>query len=103
MLTIDKIAGLMWGISGKLIKKYGIEGDLRANLFSDAEKWMEALGSERPFMGGARPNLADLSMFGVIRSVTGTDTFMDLMHKTSISSWYERMMSVVGPSARLES
>ena len=102
-MTIDRIAGLMWGISGKLIKKYGIEGDLRANLFSDAEKWMKALGSERPFMGGARPNLADLSMFGVIRSVTGTDTFMDLMHKTSISSWYERMMSVVGPSARLES
>lgn len=96
-------SGLMWGISGKLIKKYGIQGDLRANLFSDAEKWMEALGSERPFMGGPKPNLADLSMFGVIRSVTGTDTFMDLMHKTSISSWYERMMSEVGPSSRLDS
>ena len=103
MLIFDRDAGLMWGISGKLIRKYGIEGDLRANLYSDAEKWMEALGSERQFMGGAKPNLADLSMFGVIRSVTGTDTFMDLMHKTSISSWYERMMAAVGPSSRLES
>lgn len=91
----------MWGISGKLIKKYGIEGDLRANLYSDAKEWVDAIGSDRPFLGGSKPNLADLSMFGVIRAVTGTDTFMDLMHNTEISSWYERMMSAVGPSSRL--
>lgn len=47
---------------------------------------MSALG-ERRFMGGQRPNLADLSVFGVVRSVTGTDTFMDLMHNTDIGKW----------------
>ena len=91
----------MWGISGKLIRKYGIEGDLRANLYSDADEWVRAIGTDRPFMGGKKPNLADLSVFGVIRSVTGTDTFMDLMHKTEISAWYERMMAAVGPSSRI--
>ena len=39
-------------------------------------------------------------MFGVVRSVTGTNTFMDLMHNTEISRWYERMMSKVGASSR---
>ena len=38
-------------------------------------------------MGGDVPNLADLSTFGAIRSVNGTDTFMDLMHTTDIGKW----------------
>ena len=56
---------------------------------------------DKPFKGGEKPDLSDLSMFGVIRSVTGTDTFMDLMHLTPISGWYERMMAEVGSSSRL--
>ena len=67
-------------------KKYGIEGEARAELYACAEEWLAALG-DRPFMGGERPNLADLSVFGVVRSVTGTDTFMDLMHSTHIGKW----------------
>ena len=42
-------------------------------------------------------------MFGVIRSVTCTDTFMDLMHHSRIGAWYERMMAAVGSSSRLSS
>ena len=30
----------------------------------------------RDFLGGSAPNLADLSVFGATRSITGTDTFM---------------------------
>ena len=30
-------------------------------------------------MGGGFPDLADLAVFGVVRAVTGTDTFNDLM------------------------
>ena len=95
-------AGMMWGIGGRLVKKYGIEGDLREALFAAANEWVDAV-AERQFLGGERPNLADLSVFGVIRSITGTDTFMDLMHKTRIGPWYERMMAAVGPSSRLPS
>ena len=53
------------------------------------------------FHGGEKPDLADLSVFGVIRSITCTDTFMDLMHTTNIGAWYEHMMSAVGDSSRL--
>ena len=60
---------------------------------------MNALGA-RDFLGGTEPNLADISVFGVVRAVTGTNTFMDLMHNTEISRWYERMMGRVGESSR---
>ena len=66
----------------------------------DANKWVDALGG-RPFMGGAQPNLADLAVFGVCRSVVGTDTFNDLMMHTRIGGWYERMFEAVGSSSRL--
>ena len=45
--------------------------------------------------------MADIAVFGVIRSVTCTDTFMDLMHNSRISDWYEQMMKAVGDSSRL--
>jgi microsomal prostaglandin-E synthase 2 len=65
-----------------------------------ANEWVDAVGPQR-FLGGNRPDNADLSMFGVIRSVTGTPTFHDLMHNTRIGPWYERMMGAVGDSARI--
>ncbi len=55
----------------------------------------------RRFHGGSKPDLADLSVFGVVRSITCTDTFMDLMHTTRIGTWYEHMMDAVGDSTRL--
>jgi microsomal prostaglandin-E synthase 2 len=93
-------ATLMWGLSRRLRKKYGVEGDVREALYGCADEWVGALGG-RPFLGGAAPNLADLSTFGVVRSVVGTDTFMDLMHNTGIAPWYERMMAAVGEPARV--
>lgn len=136
---------LMWGISGRLRKKYGIEGDVRTELYQAASEWVDALGDRRcvisywnstslspyrsiwmepggtfyimnapspailylltfpahRFHGGAEPDLADLSVFGVIRSITCTETFMDLMHTTRIGPWYEHMMDAVGNSSRL--
>ena len=55
----------------------------------------------RSFMGGDAPNLADLAVFGVTRSVTCTDTFNELMHNTGIGPWYIRMIGVVGQSSRV--
>jgi microsomal prostaglandin-E synthase 2 len=91
----------MYGISGKLKRKYGIEGEAREELYKTAAEWESGLAG-RPFMGGDKPNLADISAFGVIRSITGTDTFLDLLHNTGISGWYERMMKLVGESSRIE-
>lgn len=97
-----RLAGavMMWGISNKLKKKYGIEGNLREELYMCGDQWVEALG-DRDFLGGNQPNLADLAVFGVVKSVTGTDAFMDLMHHTQIGKWYERMMAEVSTSSRV--
>lgn len=94
-------ATMMWSLSNRLKKKYNVEGDVREQLYSCADEWVDAIGTERTFMGGSTPNLADLAVFGVVRSVVGTDTFMDLLHNTRIAPWYEKMMSVVGDSARV--
>lgn len=93
-------ATMMWGLSNRLKKKYGIEGDVRNALYAMADEWVEGLNG-KPFMGGLSPSLADIEAFGVIRSVVGTDTFHDLQHNTKISGWYERMMKEIGESARL--
>lgn len=94
-------ATMMWALSNKLKKKYNVDGDVREVLYGCANDWVLAVGDNRKFMGGDEPNLADLAVFGVMRSVTGTDTFMDLQHKTKIGPWYERMMSAVGPTSRI--
>lgn len=94
-------ATLMWGIAGRLKRKYNVEGDERQALYDAAHEWVNALG-DRTFMGGRDPNIADLAVFGVLRSVVGTDTFMDVMHATNIGGWYERMMAKVGNSSRIQ-
>ncbi|CAK0763286.1 hypothetical protein CVIRNUC_003042 [Coccomyxa viridis] len=93
-------ASMMYGISGRLRKKYDITGDVREELYKAADSWTDAVGTSR-FHGGDEPDLADIAVFGVIRSVTCTDTFMDLMHNSRISDWYEQMMKAVGDSSRL--
>lgn len=62
-------------VSGRLKKKYDIMGEPRQELYDSAAQWVAAVG-ERSFLGGSNPNLADLSTFGAIRSITETDTFM---------------------------
>ena len=94
-------ATMMWTLSNRLKKKYKVEGDVREVLYECANEWVDAVG-EKKFMGGDAPNLADLAVFGVMRSVTSTDTFMDLQHKTRVGPWYERMMGAVGDSSRIK-
>lgn len=43
-------------VSGRLRKKYGIEGEARDELYACADTWLAAL-SGRPFLGGAHPIL----------------------------------------------
>lgn len=33
---------------------------MREDLYEAADKWVAAVGKDRPFMGGQKPNLADL-------------------------------------------
>ena len=39
-------ASMMWGISGRLRKKYNIHGDVREGLYKAADLWTDAVGSK---------------------------------------------------------
>ena len=92
----------MWALSGRLKKKYGIT-DERAALIDALQKWSDAVGQGRPFMGGAAPNLADLAVYGVLQGIRTTQTERDVMGAVpSLRLWLDRMEAATdtaqGPS-----
>ncbi|TYZ62136.1 hypothetical protein PybrP1_005071 [[Pythium] brassicae (nom. inval.)] len=100
---MSKYAGAvaMFFIAKKLKKKYAVE-DEREALYAALGAYMDAVG-DRDFLGGSEPNLADLSVFGVVRSVAGLATFDDVMRHTAIAPWFARMTAKVGASMRQRS
>lgn len=92
-------AAAMYVVSKKLKKKYNIT-DERASLYEAAETWTTALNG-RDFLGGSKPNLADLAVFGVLRPIRYLKAGKDMVANTHIGEWYERMENAVGASARL--
>ncbi|GAQ83873.1 Glutathione S-transferase family protein [Klebsormidium nitens] len=89
----------MYFVGKRLKKKHNIE-DERRDLFQAADKWVDAVGG-RQFMGGEKPNLADLAVFGVLRPIRNMQTGRDLMANSKIGPWYARMEAEVGESNRL--
>ncbi len=92
----------MWRVGKKMPEKYGIEGDLRAALYQEVDLFVHALNG-REFMGGSKPNLADLAVFGVLRAVQGTPTYTDVLAHTGVGPWLMRMTVAVGDSSRMPS
>jgi microsomal prostaglandin-E synthase 2 len=86
-------------IQGRLKAKLGVQ-DERAALFAAADEWAAALGG-RDFLGGAAPNLADLSVFGTLRAIDGLDASRDLLaaRPGEFAAWVARMRTRVGESA----
>ncbi|KAK6925298.1 Glutathione S-transferase, N-terminal [Dillenia turbinata] len=93
-------AAAMYFVSKKLKKKYSIT-DERAALYDAANTWVEALDG-REFLGGSRPNLADLAVFGVLRPIRYLSAGKDMVLHTRIGEWYDRMEKAVGESARIK-
>eukprot|EP00268_Persea_americana_P010395 TRINITY_DN14229_c0_g2_i1.p1 TRINITY_DN14229_c0_g2~~TRINITY_DN14229_c0_g2_i1.p1 ORF type:complete len:332 (+),score=59.00 TRINITY_DN14229_c0_g2_i1:236-1231(+) len=92
-------AAAMYFVSKKLKKKHNIT-DERAALYEAAETWVEAL-SGRNFLGGSKPNLADLAVFGVLRPIRYLRAGRDMVDNTRIGEWYARMETAVGESSRI--
>ncbi|VVA28642.1 PREDICTED: prostaglandin E synthase [Prunus dulcis] len=90
----------MYFDSKKLKEKHNI-GDERAALYEAAETWVDALNG-RPFLGGSNPNLADLSVYGILCTIEGLISGKDMIQNTSIGEWYTRMGSAVGRGTRTE-
>jgi len=81
---------MMYGLSKFVLKKkHNIEEE-RPALYAACNDFTDALGA-RHFLGGNKPNLADISIFGVIKAVRGMDTWKDMMDNTKVLPWYERM------------
>ncbi|XP_071733009.1 uncharacterized protein [Rutidosis leptorrhynchoides] len=93
-------AAAMYFVSKKLKKKYNIT-DERAALYEAAETWVDALNG-REFLGGSKPNLADLAVFGVLRPIRYLKSGKDMVEHTRIGEWYTRMEHVVGESSRIK-
>lgn len=80
-------ATAMYFISKRLKRKYAIKGNVRESLYDVGRAWMKALG-KRKFMGGSKPNLADISVYGVLSSIEGCTAFQDLLKTVDIGPWY---------------
>ncbi|KAL4576644.1 hypothetical protein LXL04_012741 [Taraxacum kok-saghyz] len=93
-------AAAMYFVSKKLKKKYNIT-DERAALYESAETWVNALDG-RDFLGGLKPNLADLAVFGVLRPIRYLKAGRDMVENTRIGEWYLRMEVAVGESSRIK-
>ncbi|KAG8377950.1 hypothetical protein BUALT_Bualt08G0087100 [Buddleja alternifolia] len=99
---VAKYAGAtaMYFVSKKLKKKYNIT-DERAALYEAAETWVDALKG-RDFLGGVKPNLADLAVYGVLRPIRYLKSGRDMVEHTRIGDWYSRMENAVGLSSRIQ-
>lgn len=92
---------IMWRVGKGMPAKYKIEGDLRQALYREVDSFVDALNG-RDFMGGVRPNLADLSAYGVLTAVAGTPTYNDIVVNTKVGPWLARMALAVGESAEVK-
>ncbi|CAG9558261.1 unnamed protein product [Danaus chrysippus] len=85
-------AAAMWIISKRLKSRHNIKDDVRQSLYDAANDWMKAVQKKgTPFLGGNKPNLADISVFGVLSSIEGCGAFEDLKTNTSIGKWFQDM------------
>ncbi|XP_056640655.1 prostaglandin E synthase 2 [Diorhabda sublineata] len=85
-------ASAMWLIGKKLKKRHNLKDDVRQSLYDECNYWLRAVKSKGgQFMGGSRPNLADLAVYGVLSSIEGCLAFKDLLENTKIGGWYYNM------------
>lgn len=72
------------------IYRHNIKDDVRQSLYDAANKWSMAVKQKGSrFLGGDQPNLADISVYGVLSSIEGCQAFQDLRQHTDIGKWYD--------------
>lgn len=96
----------MYFIAQRSLKKYNIK-DARLELQQAMDKWA-SVGidpSKGPFHGGNKPDKADLSVYGVIRSIEGNyATWRDMQDKVhpKFWTWYQAVKKEISPPVLLE-
>jgi len=84
-------AAAMFVIAKRLKSRHNLQEDVRQDLYKAVNDWVAAIGKKRKFMGGEKPNLADLAVYGVLRVMEGLEAFDDMMKNTKVKYWYKRM------------
>lgn len=76
--------------------RHNIKDDVRQSLYDAAKDWMNVIHKKgTPFLGGKQPNLADISVYGILSSIEGCQAFQDLRENTDIGKWFDNMSSMV--------
>ncbi|XP_017972501.1 PREDICTED: prostaglandin E synthase 2-like [Theobroma cacao] len=93
----------------KILKKLYFITDERGLLYEAAETWVDALNGGIFLLlpcsicvGGSKPNLADLAVFGALRFSRNLSSGRDVVGHTRIGEWYSRMEEVVGGLSRIK-
>lgn len=82
-------AAAMYMISKRLKTRHKIKDDPRESLYDAVNDWMDAVQKKgKPFLGGDKPNLADVTVYGVLSSIEGCGAFQDLKDNTAVAKWY---------------
>ncbi|XP_043215213.1 prostaglandin E synthase 2-like isoform X1 [Amphibalanus amphitrite] len=96
LLVIYVGAAAMYGIGKILKRRHNLKSDVRESLYEACDTWTRELRHRgTPFLGGERPNVADVSVYGVLSSIEGCDAFQELLQHTKIGPWFARMKEAV--------
>ncbi|XP_076753077.1 prostaglandin E synthase Su(P) [Xylocopa sonorina] len=94
MINVGAIA--MWLISKRLKKRHHLKDDVRQSFYDEINKWLFAVKKHGgTFMGGEKPNLSDLAVYGILKSIEGCNAFKDALDNTQLGTWYNAMMKEV--------
>ncbi|ANJ66771.1 hypothetical protein A9404_04720 [Halothiobacillus diazotrophicus] len=86
-------------VAQKKARERGID-DAPAGLKAAVDRWVSEGLSGRDFHGGERPDLADLSVFGVFRSTDGLAAVnMACAHNPTFAAWYARLKTLTTSTA----
>lgn len=95
-MIVNVGATAMWLIAKRLKKRHRLKDDVRQTLYDETNYWLRAINSRgTTFMGGSKPDLSDLAVYGILKSIEGCDAFQDLLAKTKIGNWYNAMKEQV--------
>lgn len=62
----------------KIINRYKLKDDVRQSLYDECNKWTTAIGKHRRYMGGDKPNLADLVRYQLM--IGNSYSFIFIFH-----------------------
>lgn len=100
ILVVNVGALAMWLIGKRLKKRHRLKDDVRQSLYDEANFWLRHIATRgTTFMGGNKPDLSDLAVYGVLKSIEGCDAFQDLLANTKIGVWYNAMTEQVDTHA----